>query len=116
MNYQIIKEIITTESQTSQSPADGYDSCPIVHVFADDLSANKTATQSTTYVDVNNVLYKASNAVDRDIESCMRTKEIGPNSPYQTVWWMVDLGEVYNIHSVKILFKNYPNEGTGVCL
>nr|XP_022305554.1 multiple epidermal growth factor-like domains protein 10 isoform X2 [Crassostrea virginica] len=37
----------------------------------------------------------------------MRTKPIGPNALDRTVWWKVDLGGVYNIYSVSILFKNY---------
>nr|XP_022306124.1 uncharacterized protein LOC111112692 [Crassostrea virginica] len=76
----------------------------------DDLSKDKVATQSTTYPtpldDADK--YIAGNAVDRDITTCMRTDYLGPNSPYQTVWWKVDLGGVYNIYSVNIMFKNYP--------
>ena len=68
------------------------------------------ATQSTTIPGTND-LYKASNAVDRDITTCMRTQSIGPTSPDKTVWWRVDLGGVYNIHSVNILFKNYDGHG-----
>nr|XP_022311761.1 receptor-type tyrosine-protein phosphatase epsilon-like [Crassostrea virginica] len=75
-------------------------------VAYDDLSDKKNATQSTTYNGEYN-LYKADNAVDRDISTCMRTREIGPNSLNKTVWWRVDLGRVYNIYSVNILFKNY---------
>ena len=41
----------------------------------------------------------------------MRTGPIGPNSPYKTAWWKVDLGGVYNIYSVNILFKNYDGYG-----
>mgnify|MGYP003692496645 CR=1 FL=1 len=41
----------------------------------------------------------------------MRTEAIGPTSPYKTVWWKVDLGGVYNIYSVNILFKNYIGYG-----
>ena len=76
----------------------------------DDLSRQKTATQSTTYLGAND-LHKASNAVDRDITTCMRTIDIGPTSPDKTVWWKVDLGGVYNIHIVNILFKNYDGYG-----
>ena len=79
------------------------------------MSKDKVATQSTTYPpganDPNK--YAASNAVDRDITTCMRTKEIGQveQIPDQTVWWRVDLGGVYNIYSVNILFKNYDGFG-----
>ena len=74
------------------------------------MSRNKIATQSSiakgpTY------LYKAENAVDRNTETCMRTDLMGPQSPNKTVWWRVDLGGVYNIYSVNILFKNYDGAG-----
>nr|XP_022306114.1 multiple epidermal growth factor-like domains protein 10 isoform X2 [Crassostrea virginica] len=76
----------------------------------DDLSKDKVATQSTTFPppphDANKNI--AGNAVDRHITTCMSTELIGPNSPDQTVWWKVDLGGVYNIYSVNIMFKNYP--------
>ena len=76
----------------------------------DDLSKNKVATQSTTAVSPTDV-FVASKAVDRDITTCMRTILIGVNSPEKTVWWRVDLGGVYNIYSVNILFKNYNGYG-----
>ena len=83
-------------------------------VFVDDLSKNKVAEQSTTEPpsssDSNK--YVAKNAVDRDITTCTRTKPIGSTSPDKTVWWNVDLGGVYNIYSVNIMFKNY--EGYGI--
>ncbi|XP_078330769.1 uncharacterized protein LOC144624721 [Crassostrea virginica] len=71
----------------------------------DDLSFQKNATQSTEawYYD----LYKADNAVDRNITTCMRTEPIGGASPDKTVWWKVDLGGVHNIYSVNILFRSY---------
>ena len=78
------------------------------------MSRNKVATQSSIYSNLNNEQYRAGNAVDRNITSCMRTGVIGPTSPYKTVWWKVDLGEVYNIYSVNILFKNY--DGYGIYL
>ena len=80
------------------------------YIVIDDLSDQKNATQSTTFPWIYD-LYKAGNAVDRDITTCMRTEVIGPSSTYKTVWWKVDLGGVYNIYSVNILFKNY--EGSG---
>ena len=76
----------------------------------DDLSKNKHATQSKTYLSPTNA-YIAENVVDRDVTTCMRTEPIGVNSPDKTVWWKVDLGGVYNIYSVNILFKNYNGEG-----
>ena len=82
------------------------------YMDTDDLSRQKTATQSTTYLGAND-LYKASNAVDRNITTCMRTDVIGTSTqiPEKTVWWRVDLGGVHNILSVNILFKNYDGHG-----
>ena len=84
-----------------------------VHLFSDDLSLNKVATQSTTATPPRTApnRYAAGNAVDGDIRTCMRTEEIGTNSPDKTVWWKVDLGGVYNIYSVNILFLNYDGYG-----
>ena len=76
--------------------------------FTDDLSHNKDASQSHTFTGPG---YGAENAVDGNTATCMRTSQIGPNSPYKTVWWKVDLGGVYNIFSVNILFKNYNGYG-----
>nr|XP_022311640.1 multiple epidermal growth factor-like domains protein 11 [Crassostrea virginica] len=72
----------------------------------DDLSQNKIATQSTTSTGPTDV-YKAGNAVDRDITTCMRAQGIGLTTQYKSEWWKVDLGGVYNIYSINILFKNY---------
>lgn len=52
-------------------------------------------------------MYDASNAVDGNRVTCMRTKEIGSNSPHKTVWWKVDLGGALHIYRINILFKNY---------
>lgn len=77
-------------------------------IFEDDISHNKIATQSHTYTGtIGTNQYDASNAVDGNTETCMRTKEIGLRSPDKTVWWKVDLGGVLNIYSINILFKNY---------
>lgn len=77
----------------------------------DDLSYNKVATQSHTFT---GAVYDASNAVDGNIATCMRTMDIGRHSIYKTVWWKVDLGGVYNIYSINILSKNY--DGQGGCI
>ena len=76
--------------------------------FKDDLSHNKDASQSHTY---KGPVYGAENAVDGNTATCMRTEQIGGGSPYKTVWWKVDLGGVYTINSVNILFKNYDGYG-----
>uniref|UniRef100_A0A8W8NP79 Multiple epidermal growth factor-like domains 10 n=1 Tax=Magallana gigas TaxID=29159 RepID=A0A8W8NP79_MAGGI len=70
----------------------------------DNLSYNKLATQSLTYVGPSS---GASNAVDGNIATCTRQFAIGLTSPHETVWWKVDLGDVYNIYSISILFKTY---------
>ena len=84
-----------------------------VCLCTDDLSKGRVATQSTSfaYSTSNIYLFNASNAVDRNITTCMRTGDIGRHSLYQTVWWRVDLGGVYSIYSVNILFKNYDSFG-----
>ena len=74
----------------------------------EDLSYGKLATQSTTST---GGLYNASNAVDGNDTTCMRTEPMGPNSTYRSVLWKVDLGGEYNIQEVTILFKNYDNHG-----
>ena len=78
-------------------------------LFTDDLSKNKHATQSTTALSSTDD-FIASKAVDRDITTCMRANPIGTSS-VKSMWWRVDLGGVYNIYSVNILFKNYDGYG-----
>lgn len=78
--------------------------------FKDDLSNNKTATQSPLYPG-SETLYGAHNAVDRNTLTCMRTEQMGRNSPYKTMWWKVDLGGLHNVYCIHILFKNYDSLG-----
>lgn len=78
-------------------------------MLTDDLSYNKDATQSRTYIDLDK--NAARFAVDRITLSCMRAKEIGHRSTEKTVWWKVDLGKVLSIYSVAILFQNYEGYG-----
>lgn len=79
--------------------------------FIDDISHNRIATQSHTYN--NNA---ASRAVDGNPATCMQTDVIGVGTSfrYNTVWWKVDLGGVYSIHSINIQFRNY--DGYGLCV
>lgn len=56
-------------------------------------------------------MYVASNAADRNTATCMRTNGIGRTLNDKTVWWKVDLGAVYNIYSINILFKHYDGYG-----
>ena len=75
-----------------------------------DLSYTKNATQSTIAPSSTNA-FSAAKAVDRDMTTCMRTNDIGRTSPDKSMWWKVDLGLVYTIHSVSIMFKNYIDKG-----
>lgn len=59
-------------------------------------------------------LYDADNAVDRNTLTCMRTSDIGIRSAEKTMWWKVDLGDLYSIYSINIIFRNY--DGLGKCL
>lgn len=77
-------------------------------LFEDNLSYNKLATQSLSYPDSSS---GARNAVDKNTATCTRQKDIGFSSLYKTVWWKVDLGGVYNIYSISILFKTYDGYG-----
>lgn len=79
-------------------------------LFTDDLSFKAVASQSPIYI---GPTYNASNAIDRNTATCMRTDAIGPNiqDKYRNTWWKVDLGAVYNIYSINILFKKYDGVG-----
>lgn len=81
-----------------------------IYIFftIDDLSYNKAATQTHTFP---GNFYDANNAVDRVVATCMRTEDIGLSSPYNNVKWMVDLGRVFNIYSITIVFKHYDTYG-----
>lgn len=74
----------------------------------DDLSYKKGATHSHTWEGKD---YDARNAVDGNPATCMRTLEIGTSSPDKAVWWKLDLGGVYNIYSVNIVFRHYDGYG-----
>lgn len=76
-----------------------------IFLSKDDISRYKSATQLHTAAGPNQ--YAASNAVDGDIATCMRTKDIGTSSPDNTVWWKVDFGGVFNIYRINIMFKEY---------
>lgn len=76
--------------------------------FTDNLSYNKLANQSLTYPGPSP---GASNAVDGNTATCMKQYPIGLTAPYKTMWWKVDLGDVYNIYSISIFFKTYDGYG-----
>lgn len=53
----------------------------------------------------------AGRAVDGDNGTCMRTGDIGKtSSDDKKTWWYVDLGEIYNVFNIRILFKNYAGQ------
>lgn len=78
--------------------------------YKDDLSNGKSSIQSHTYTGSKD-LYGAKNAVDENTNTCMRTEAIGRSNPDKTVWLKVDLGGVFNIYSINVLFKNYDFNG-----
>lgn len=46
----------------------------------------------------------------------MRTEDIGIRSNNdKKTWWYVDLGGVYNVYTISILFRDYPGESKYVC-
>lgn len=45
----------------------------------------------------------------------MRTEAIGTTSVSEKTWWYVDLGGVYNVYNISILFRDYPGESKYVC-
>nr|XP_034322549.1 multiple epidermal growth factor-like domains protein 10 [Crassostrea gigas] len=51
--------------------------------------------------------YDASKAVDRNPLTCMRANAVGQTSEDKIVWWKVDLGGIYRIYSINILFRSY---------
>lgn len=79
--------------------------------LADDLSVQGFASQDPRYPGQEYRLHEAGNAIDRNTATCMRTDAIGPTAPYKHTWWKVDLGGVYSIHSIDILFRNYDTSG-----
>lgn len=46
---------------------------------------------------------------------CMWIEVIGIMLVYEKIWWYVDLGGVYNVYNIKILFMDYFGESKYVC-
>lgn len=81
-------------------------------ISTDDLTFQAHASQSPILpVSYPYELYEANNAIDRNTAKCMRTDNIGFNSQFKFMWWKLDLGGVYNIYSIHILFKEYEQYG-----
>lgn len=72
--------------------------------WKDDLSYQKTATQSMTYPG-SETMYGAGNAVDRKSLTCMRTLGVGRSYPEKTVLWKVDFGGLYSITTSTLSLK-----------
>lgn len=78
-------------------------------LFTENLSADKSTAQYRN-IDTCNTC-DAGRAVDGDMNTCMRTEDIGRTSVYDKItWWYVDLGDVYNVYNIRILFRDYPGE------
>nr|XP_034311839.1 multiple epidermal growth factor-like domains protein 10 [Crassostrea gigas] len=74
----------------------------IVILSYDDLSANKNAAQHKTSCST----CVATNALDRDMRTCMQTV-MGMTSPDEFTWWYVDLGNIHSVYNIRIHFRNY---------
>lgn len=80
-----------------------YDLYIFLKLSSDDLSVGKIAIQSHTYPFPGS-LYSANNGVDRNTDTCTRTRAIGYGPQFHVVFWVVDLERVHNIYSIH--FKN----------
>lgn len=49
----------------------------------------------------------AKNAVDRNLNTCTKTTDIGNTSIAKSTWWYVDLGNVQSVYNIRIQFKDY---------
>lgn len=72
-------------------------------LFSEDLSFEKIAIQSHTYP-FPGFIYSANKALDRNTDTCTRTRDIGYGSQFNTVRWIVDLGRIHDIYNIDILF------------
>ncbi|XP_062579990.1 multiple epidermal growth factor-like domains protein 10 isoform X1 [Saccostrea cucullata] len=78
----------------------------------DDLSSGHQAQQFETWACVSSTchLYQAQNAVDGDIQTCMRTSTLeimSSNKSKHYTWWYVDLGNIKSVYNIRIQFKDY---------
>lgn len=78
-------------------------------MLTENLSADKSTAQ---YKNIDTCqMCDAGRAVDGDISTCMRTEDIGIRSNNdKKTWWYVDLGGVYNVYNIRILFMDYRGE------
>lgn len=83
-------------------------------LFTDNLSENKQTYQyRQTYTCPS---CGAGKAVDGNMSTCMRTDDIGITTTYSKTWWYVDLGGIYNVYNIRIVFKDYPGYSKYVIL
>lgn len=76
-----------------------------INFLTDDLSVKKITQQYKTSITCATCV--ATNAVDRNINTCTRMEDIGTSSTEKSTWWYVDLGGRYNVYNVRIQFKDY---------
>lgn len=81
------------------------------YLFAENLSLKKNASQSPIMTPDPLNRYRAGNAVDGNTGTCMRTNDTGTTALHKATWRKVDLGGVYNIYDINVLFKNYDSDG-----
>lgn len=73
----------------------------------DNLSANKPTDQYRQTYTCRSC--GAGKAVDGNMSTCMRTDDIGITTAFDSkTWWYVDLGGIYNVYNIRILFRDYP--------
>ncbi|XP_061191813.1 multiple epidermal growth factor-like domains protein 11 [Saccostrea echinata] len=80
----------------------------------EDLSANKSAIQSSTALCF--LPCTATFAVDGNLQTCMKTSEIGTFAKSKSVWWYVDLGDINSIYSIRIQFSDYGTDDITVVM
>lgn len=78
--------------------------CTSSNLLTDGLSVNKNTAEYETFVSCLNC--DATNAVDKNIDTCTRTN-FEKTSPAQHTWWYVDLGDVRSIYNIRIQFRDY---------
>lgn len=79
----------------------------MINIPSDDLSVNKTAAQKDIASTCR--LCGAQLAVDRNINTCMRTEAIGKTSKQHSTWWNVDLGDIQSVYNIRIQFRKDTN-------
>lgn len=68
-----------------------------------------SAAQFETYEACLGPFCVATNAVDRNMSTCMQTI-MGITSPDKNTWWYVDLGNVHSVYNIRVQFRDYGQE------